>query len=832
MKVGSKLTEEPLRHFFLDKTGASLNFTSKPSIAGKPNYPERQRYDHGRLLQRKLQDAWEQAKELDEQRKAVSLPTKEGIYIDVESAPGFELATKSLENRRVGVRLLNIRTEDVNGSPIRKATVFIPAGKETYFIKKVEEYLTEETSTNKPRNQDLVNSIHDIKLAYLESFWQGKKEWIPAETPEWCEIWLRDEQDGDQLEQQFRKLAKTKLQIALQSETLRFPERRVILGKANQRQLQELISASPLIAELRRASETADFFVEMDNKEQTEWAQDLLERTEVNENAKVFICILDTGVSNGHVLLKSLIDDSSCQSYESDWGSYDHEGHGTQMSGLAGYGDLQIALESSSKVKIPHKLESIKILPPKGENEPKLYGAIVSRAVSNISIDHPDRKRILCMAVTSPKYTTEDGRPSSWSAAIDEFTSGYLDEQPKLIFISAGNIDEMDDWKNYPDSNKTRTVQNPGQSWNAVTVGAYTEKINIDNTKYPGYQIVAPSGGLSPYSASSYLWERKWPIKPDIVLEGGNLLRDSYGCCGCSELSLLTLHYKPTERQFSTINATSAATAQAAWMAAQIQSEYPDAWPETIRALLIHSADWTSEMKKQFLRDETKGSYYELLRICGYGVPSLEKAQWCAKNCVNLIIQSELQPFDKKPEGGYKTKDMQIHELPWPKEILLGLGETAVSLKVTLSYFIEPGPGEIGWKDRYRYPSCLLRFDVNGTDTKDAFLGRINGAILDDENENGSDGGSIKWTLGKNNRHLGSIHSDTWNTTAAQLATSNLIGVYPAIGWWRERAWLGRWGKKIRYALVVSLQTPEQNVDLYTPIQTMIKTPISISSGT
>ena len=100
---------------------------------------------------------------------------------------------------------------------------------------------------------------------------------------------------------------------------------------------------------------------------------------------------------------------------------------------------------------------------------------------------------------------------------------------------------------------------------------------------------------------------------------------------------------------------------------------------------------------------------------------------------------------------------------------------------------------------------------------------------MDDENENESDGGSLKWTLGKNNRHFGSIHSDTWNTTAAQLATSNLIGVYPAIGWWRERAWLGRWGKKIRYALVVSLQTPEQSVDLYTPILTMIKTPVTIS---
>lgn len=147
-----------------------------------------------------------------------------------------------------------------------------------------------------------------------------------------------------------------------------------------------------------------------------------------------------------------------------------------------------------------------------------------------------------------------------------------------------------------------------------------------------------------------------------------------------------------------------------------------------------------------------------------------------------------------------------------------------------MSYFIEPGPGEIGWKDRYRYPSCLLRFDTNGTATRETFLARINAAAKAEDKETGvvNDGGSVKWTLGAHNRHLGSIHSDTWHTTAAELATSNLIGVYPAIGWWRERAWLGRWDRKVRYALVVSLQTPEQRVDLYTPIATMIKIPVEV----
>jgi hypothetical protein len=99
---------------------------------------------------------------------------------------------------------------------------------------------------------------------------------------------------------------------------------------------------------------------------------------------------------------------------------------------------------------------------------------------------------------------------------------------------------------------------------------------------------------------------------------------------------------------------------------------------------------------------------------------------------------------------------------------------------------------------------------------------------MDEENEVSGDGGSVNWTLGKQNRHLGSIHSDSWHTTAAELATSNLVGIYPAIGWWRERPWLGRWNRKARYSLVVSVETQKQDVDLYTPIEALIKVPVKV----
>jgi len=91
--------------------------------------------------------------------------------------------------------------------------------------------------------------------------------------------------------------------------------------------------------------------------------------------------------------------------------------------------------------------------------------------------------------------------------------------------------------------------------------------------------------------------------------------------------------------------------------------------------------------------------YRQLLRYCGYGVPNEADLFWSAQNALTLIAQDSLQPFFKK-DGSIKTRDINLHDLPWPTEILEGLGETTVGMRVTLSYFIEPNPGERGW-------SCL-----------------------------------------------------------------------------------------------------------------------------
>lgn len=808
-------------NLFLNNTHNNLRYTSKVSGGSSSTLPSRDRNTHAQNIKNKLDSIWQVVEQTRQTNRAASLAIHSGTYLEFQSTPNFSLTLQSLENRRQGIKLLNVRTRTVNENEIEFATVFVPKGKEHYFSNKTSDYLEKESSTGKPKNKNLIESIEHIQLALVESFFPDNHlQWLSETEKKWYEIWLSD--SSTETEDNFKVLA-VLLELDISPDSLHFPERTVLLVYANKNELSALIHNNPSIAEIRRAAEANVFFLDLDNSVQLEWIDEAKERIQKDSDTPIVINILDTGIRRAHTLLSDFINDEDMIAYNSTWDRFDNNaiGHGTLMAGIALYNDVKSLLEGSDIHPVTHTLESSKILPDVDANEPKLYGAITSKVISEQIINHPERIRVNCMAVTSPEIDTGDGSPSSWSAAVDEITSGAIDGIKKLVLISAGNI-PTSEWGSYIDSNRTNPVENPGQSWNGLTIGAYTVKSDPSLISIAGMNAIAPSGGISPTSKTSLMWDKKWPIKPEILFEGGNGITNSTEFYEEENFSSLTTYNDIFSRQFHYINATSEATAHASWMAAKIFHKYPQLWPETVRALMVHSADWTNIMKGQFLTTGSKTDYRNLLRSCGYGVPNLNRALSSADNSVNLVIESEIQPFINDPTP--KTNEMHIHELPWPKQQLLDLGETIVKLKVTLSYFIEPGPGEKGWKNQYRYPSSLLRFELNGSKTENEFLRSINKAVTSEDEEETATGSNVKWLLGQQ-RNVGSIHSDTWEGTAAELATSNLIGIFPAVGWWRERKWLGKVENRMRYSLIVSLST-EADVDLYTPIYNKIQSEI------
>ena len=131
----------------------------------------------------------------------------------------------------------------------------------------------------------------------------------------------------------------------------------------------------------------------------------------------------------------------------------------------------------------------------------------------------------------------------------------------------------------------------------------------------------SPPGALSPSSTTALGWQPQWPLKPDIVLEGGNAAADSLSAVTMPSLSLLTTHHEPANRLFTTTNATSAATVLAARMAAQVMSTYPDLWPKTVRGLIVQSAEWTPATRCRCSRSRAHrrphGLTTQAIRSCG-----------------------------------------------------------------------------------------------------------------------------------------------------------------------------------------------------------------------
>ncbi len=808
-----------LPHLYLRGSGKAETYASKLKPPRRP-LPQRDRTTHSEALRAALNTALAAAEVRRTERAPADTSGTPGFYLDFEIPLGSENAAELLENRRKHIELISVRQESETTPAM--ATVFIPDTAADHFLKKIEAYKTENTKKGKPKNQDLVARIQNVALAAVRSLYTDDSALLPnAGEPIWWEIWIRQ----GYLEI-FDAVARH-LEVPAQQQTLIFPDRAVRLVYGDEFTLTRLFLNSDAIAEVRRAKDAPALFVDWTNIDQAEWAADLAGRRFVLEGRDVAVCLLDTGVTQAHPLLTAALDPRDVHAYDPTWPAGDEHGHGTNMAGTALYGDLMPLLAANDPVSITHCLESVKILPDQDENEPKLYGAITGESIARAEIGAPERRRAVCMAVTSD-IGTNRGRPSSWSAAIDQLCFGDQTAS-RLIIISAGNIRDGLSKASYPFRNETESIENPAQAWNAITVGAYTEKTTIVDPTFAGWEPVAPVGGLCPTSRTSVMWERQWPIKPDIVLEGGNWASLEERCDCPDDLGILTTYRDPTTRHFDIFRDTSAATALAGNLAGKILAVAPQRWPETIRAMIVHSAEWTTVMKKHFDEVTSEQQKRAVLRKYGYGVPNYGRAVLSSANDLTLIAEDELQPF-WKDGSSIKTRYMNLHQFPWPRIELEQLGETEVELRVTLSYYVEPNPGERGWLRRHRYPSHALRFAVKrALESVDAFRTRINAAaVAEEEGLAPINAGPDNWYLGRI-RNVGSIHSDYWRGTAAELAQRSAIGVYPIGGWWKENPVHERYDRNVRYALIVSIRAVSGAIDIYTPVRVQITTPIEVT---
>ncbi|MCX5825305.1 MAG: hypothetical protein NTY86_17875 [Deltaproteobacteria bacterium] len=264
------------RHILLPNTATVERYTSpKSGQRGPFKTPPRDRFRHSEHLLRQLEETRQEALQLSQERTAFGVTAEDGMCLSFESDPGFELKLDSLESARSGIELLTVRKIDEH----QWATVFVPAGKQTYFIKKVEDYRDKSTGkTKNPQNQPLVGSISDIRKATLEGLWTDERKLLPGmEENIWWEVWLRKGTDGFINIESFKQFApRTGLRIG--EGEISFPERSILLVFGNIAQMTRSLDLLNCIAEVRKAKDNPEIFMRMTPHEQAEWVSEASER--------------------------------------------------------------------------------------------------------------------------------------------------------------------------------------------------------------------------------------------------------------------------------------------------------------------------------------------------------------------------------------------------------------------------------------------------------------------------------------------------------------------------------------------------------------------------
>lgn len=229
------------KHFFLSNTATSEKYTATGGGSGTFRSPPRDsREGHGK----KLLEGLEKAREEAAAREQAAEPNIDGLVfvpLAVEGEVG-KLGNKKLsgldldkfDSESKGIRIINVREEE--GRQV--ALVAIPKDQLDYFEKKLTDYLEKDvvrekkdgTTSSKPKNQKLVESISDIRLGLLHDFYTdqdgdppGLHEFI------WWEVWL-EFVDSDATLNEFKSRAEA-AGLTFSDQFVRFPEVTVILAK-------------------------------------------------------------------------------------------------------------------------------------------------------------------------------------------------------------------------------------------------------------------------------------------------------------------------------------------------------------------------------------------------------------------------------------------------------------------------------------------------------------------------------------------------------------------------------------------------------------------------
>lgn len=381
------------------------------------------------------------------------------------------------------------------------------------------------------------------------------------------------------------------------------------------------------------------------------------------------ILLVDSGILSSHPLLSNAVGDeiavptiNSSQISEDE--PYDDIGHGTQVAGIALYGDVDKCI-TNQVFKPELWIFSAKVM-FKDENgfstydEEELLEHQLNKAVRYFIDNYPNCKIINLSMGNSAKRMYNNKRQFNLASLVDE-----LSKELNVIFvISSGNIDEYDFnfSENYPeyllnDSTDMFKIVDPATSALALTVGALskynTSRIFDVFAEYPS-QITRVGPGY------------RGMIKPEFVENGGGGFDE--------KLNVITINpnWIQEGRLFTVVKGTSFSAPKISHYIAKLINKYPDRSLNLIKALLISSASIPSEKPAPLSEMSISAggdNAKNLLNIYGYGKPDLNNAFYSESNRVLLLRENTI-----------KLDNIHIYPVYLPEEFIERKGSRSISV--------------------------------------------------------------------------------------------------------------------------------------------------------
>lgn len=382
------------------------------------------------------------------------------------------------------------------------------------------------------------------------------------------------------------------------------------------------------------------------------------------------IAVLDTGVAVAHPFIAPALGEAiSVPASIPD--ALDAHGHGTMVSGLALYGDVEECIDR--RLFVPQlRLYSSRILNDAGRfDNDRLIASQMRDSIEYFRDTYGCRVFNLSLGDERQNYT--DGLLSPWAATLDLLVR----ELQITIVVSAGNISKLprDFYRTYPDYLLTGAYRliEPATGAIVLTVGSLAHSASLSDAstrQSVALRPIALRDQPSPFT-------RVGPgingsIKPELCEYGGNSAYDAIDRRDrrdIPELSVISFNKDYLERLFTTKAGTSFASPRVAFMAATLTGDFPAASANLIRALLVSSAKVPVNSENLLLPLDPEAT----LRVCGYGQPQLDAARYSDDNRVVLFAESTLG-----------VDNFHIYEVPMPDEFVGAAGKKRIS--ITLAF--------------------------------------------------------------------------------------------------------------------------------------------------